>query len=986
MTQVLVNNIQVQFPYEPYQVQVDYMTKVMECLQQGANGILESPTGTGKTLSLLCATLAWLEHKKAQQQVAIIQHSGVDEKQGMLSDLKAMLDGAAGGWNPAKNFMTPLIIYSSRTHSQLSQAVQELKRSSYKHVKSVVLGSRDQLCLHAEVSKAQNHTTKLYMCRARVSSKTCPFGLNVEEKVLRESDYQNNSVMDIEDLVTLGKKHTCCPYYAARNLKSKADIIFTPYNYIIDPKTRRAHGIELEGNVVIFDEAHNIEGACEESMSFQLRSIDLAHCINEVTQTIDMVKDFDKEFSSSDTGAPDFTVTDLSILKVMFCELEEHLDKAVAECSSEGCSKPGNYMIEILSKVELTPQRKDLVLDLLDKIILYHSTSVTSPWASKGTGLQKFSDILKILFSRASNIHKPVDINKEFALKYQVYLQYETTNKSQKSDPWTVVPANPSKKQSWKLDCWCFCPGLGMQEVMDHGVHSIILTSGTLSPLPPLISELGIGFPVQLENPHIIRDEQVFVAVIPNGPDGTMLNSSYQNRSNQNYIGSLGRTVSNFCRVTPYGVLVFFPSYSVMKNNIGSWEDSSIWHNLSGIKPLFVEPQGKDAFQASIEQFYSKINDPQTKGAALFAVCRGKVSEGLDFADRNARAVIITGLPFPPSMDPRVKMKMAYLNKIAKENKGLYGTEWYVLQASRAVNQAIGRVIRHKNDFGAILLCDNRFGEKRIQSHLSKWIQGRIKSFTSFGPAMRELSSFFRTLESAPRTSTPAPGSCFNVGRTVVPNITGNVVIRKALPATSQSWNESMSGENIFDGYLNAPQQAGNTNNAGSVSLHNPSKNKSIFAAIEDYAVASSSTASVESKMLANRGEEGNSKTSKSDESVGGYNSSTKRRKISIQFRGAEPESEDHNRKVNEREMWKNHLAQIKSALGATDKYARFCTSVKEYKSGKDVLKFSSDIRNIFTGISDKDKYLHISSLLVGNQDRKRFMEHVSGAASETFR
>lgn len=38
----------------------------------------------------------------------------------------------------------------------------------------------------------------------------------------------------------------------------------------------------------------------------------------------------------------------------------------------------------------------------------------------------------------------------------------------------------------------------------------------------------------------------------------------------------------------------------------------------------------------------------------------------------------------------------------------LRGGEWYTQQASRAVNQAVGRVIRHRNDYGAIILCDER--------------------------------------------------------------------------------------------------------------------------------------------------------------------------------------------------------------------------------------------------------------------------------------
>ncbi|CAI9597240.1 unnamed protein product, partial [Staurois parvus] len=64
MPQVQVAGVPVEFPFPPYPCQEDYMRKVIECLQQSVNGVLESPTGTGKTLCLLCATLAWRQHFK----------------------------------------------------------------------------------------------------------------------------------------------------------------------------------------------------------------------------------------------------------------------------------------------------------------------------------------------------------------------------------------------------------------------------------------------------------------------------------------------------------------------------------------------------------------------------------------------------------------------------------------------------------------------------------------------------------------------------------------------------------------------------------------------------------------------------------------------------------------------------------------------------------------------------------------------------------
>lgn len=49
------------FPFAPYAIQRDFCHAVHACLDEGAVALLESPTGTGKTMSLICGTLSWLQ-------------------------------------------------------------------------------------------------------------------------------------------------------------------------------------------------------------------------------------------------------------------------------------------------------------------------------------------------------------------------------------------------------------------------------------------------------------------------------------------------------------------------------------------------------------------------------------------------------------------------------------------------------------------------------------------------------------------------------------------------------------------------------------------------------------------------------------------------------------------------------------------------------------------------------------------------------------
>lgn len=341
MATITLRGVPVSFPFQPYDIQKDYMEKVIEALQNGSNAVLESPTGTGKTLSLLCSSLAWLLQKKAECQA------------GDKIDLNIFAHSEELRFNPKGNpkvnkfiWDVPKIIYSSRTHSQLSQAMQELKSTTYKHVRASIIGSREQMCIHPQVSQEQNSTNKIHMCRALVNSKSC-YLQNRVEKMSLSQEIQSSTVVDIEDLIQMGNKQKFCPYYMSRDLQKNADIIFLPYNYLLDPKARRAQKLDLRNSVIILDEAHNVEHICEDSASFQIKSTDVTLCIEEVT---DVMKTMDDNSSFTNVEDLDFSPEDLMLLKTMLLNLEKAIDEIPIKNKQEGETYEGKYIFEIFAK------------------------------------------------------------------------------------------------------------------------------------------------------------------------------------------------------------------------------------------------------------------------------------------------------------------------------------------------------------------------------------------------------------------------------------------------------------------------------------------------------------------------------------------------------------------------------------------------------------------------------------------------------------
>ena len=62
----------------------------------------------------------------------------------------------------------------------------------------------------------------------------------------------------------------------------------------------------------------------------------------------------------------------------------------------------------------------------------------------------------------------------------------------------------------------------------------------------------------------------------------------------------------------------------------------------------------------------------------------------------------------------------------------------------RAVNQSVGRAIRHKDDYAVIILLDSRYCTKpMIKNKLSDWIKSRFQTCDNFSLALSQIKSFF---------------------------------------------------------------------------------------------------------------------------------------------------------------------------------------------------------------------------------------------------
>lgn len=138
-----------------------------------------------------------------------------------------------------------------------------------------------------------------------------------------------------------------------------------------------------------------------------------------------------------------------------------------------------------------------------------------------------------------------------------------------------------------------------------------------------------------------------------------------------------------------------------MERLMERWKTTGLFSDLNNQKIIFVEPKHGDQFEEMLREYNEVIN--RGHGALLFGVYRGKVgsfpakltwpdvlqkqiSEGIDFSNASARAVIAVGIPYPSFKDVQVVLKRQYNDKHTRERRMVNGSEWYDIQAFRGTS------------------------------------------------------------------------------------------------------------------------------------------------------------------------------------------------------------------------------------------------------------------------------------------------------------
>lgn len=286
---------------------------------------------------------------------------------------------------------------------------------------------------------------------------------------------------------------------------------------------------------------------------------------------------------------------------------------------------------------------------------------------------------LKFCSERLASLVKTLEMTDISGFSPLVKLAQFATLVSSFSHGFSVIiePDELTRDENSLPDCLvhlsCLDASVAMRPVVSR-FQSVLITSGvsfwtlhfflkvifqTLSPLDmyPRILDFTPAVMASLSMTH--ARESFVPLMIGKGNDQVEISTKYEARDDTSVIRNYGNLLQELSRCVPDGIVVFFPSYTYMETLVATWAKTRLLDDLTKHKLIFMETTDAVETAHALEQYVRACESG--RGAILFSVARGKVSEGIDFAHHLGRAVVMLGIPFVYTEGRILRARLEYL-------------------------------------------------------------------------------------------------------------------------------------------------------------------------------------------------------------------------------------------------------------------------------------------------------------------------------------
>ncbi|GMM38213.1 DNA helicase [Saccharomycopsis crataegensis] len=644
------------------------------------------------------------------------------------------------------------VFFTSRTHSQLSQFAEQLAMTKFpssidnmivnEKIKYLPMGSRKQLCINSKVSKLGNNSLINEACLDLRKKKTsgssekdkphegCQYYQNYQDdlrstgqlnKMVRDLTF--GQVHDIEDLAQIGRRFKICPYYStvkqSSDFSAMSEVVSLPYQLLLDADIRQQLNIDLKNSIVVIDEAHNL--------------IDTITSLNSASMTL-------RELRSLAGNLRGYFVKFMKRLnsgnRINLLKLTKVLNKLI------------DFVINY-EKIHKKKIKNGLEIDANEMLSAGGGDLINIYSLEKYLRESKVAYKIENYVSVKDQVQGSSSNHTPLLFKFIKFLKL-VTNPSKEGKLFFNIETSslpPSDKfDNISMNYLLLNPVEMFREVVENS-KCVLLCGGTMEPITDFTDFL---FPylnfdrdiLTFSCEHIVPKENISVIPVLQSHGGMKYDFSFTNRNNHSMIVQLGQDIQSILSNVPHGMVIFFPSYKYLNEVIKVWTaDKAFWSHFTATKRVFFEPKDSGDVEKMLDQYSEHISgdvkgestSTTNTGAVLLSVVGGKVSEGINFSNDLARAVIMIGLPYPNLFSGEIISKRKYLEDTVLQQPGgtpqaakAKSVEFYENLCMRAINQSVGRAIRNINDYAMIYLIDQRFGNRKIQEKLSGWINKRI--------------------------------------------------------------------------------------------------------------------------------------------------------------------------------------------------------------------------------------------------------------------